>query len=114
MRQNLIQNTEAKHNEVKEKIEQAKLEIEAETQKRLVDEESKDEASREQLITEYAAIKKENREVNEKLKMFEKCDPAKFEELKQKTKVCKDSTTRWTDNLFELESWMKKTNPGLT
>jgi hypothetical protein len=46
--------------------------------------------------------------------MFEKCDPKKLEEIRKKQKTAKDAANRWTDNLYEMESWMKKQNPGLS
>ena len=46
--------------------------------------------------------------------MYEKGDPKRMEELKTKWKVCKDGMTRWTDNLYEMESWIKKNNPALS
>ena len=42
--------------------------------------------------------------------MFEKCDPKKLEEMKKKKKIAQDAANRWTDNLYEVESWMKKQN----
>ena len=34
--------------------------------------------------------------------------------LKNGVQTCRDASIRWTDNLYEMESWMKKSNPGVT
>ena len=34
--------------------------------------------------------------------------------VKNNVKVCREAGIRWTDNLYELESWMKKNNPGMS
>lgn len=44
--------------------------------------------------------------------MYEKCDPKRMEELVKNKKVCLDGANRWTDNLYEMESWIKKNKPG--
>ncbi len=59
-------------------------------------------------------MKSENSKLTEKLRIFEKCDPKRVEEMNAKLKVCKDGMTRWTDNLYEVEMWIKKNNPALT
>jgi len=46
------------------------------------------------------------------MRVYEKCDPKRMEELAQKKKVCKEGMVRWTDNLYEMENWIKKNNPG--
>ena len=55
-----------------------------------------------------------SRELQESIRQYEKCDPAKLELLKNRVQVCRDASIRWTDNLYEMESWMKKNNPGVT
>ena len=52
--------------------------------------------------------------MSQKVRMYERCDPKRMEELKQKKKVCKDGMTRWTDNLYEMETWMKRNNAAMT
>ena len=49
-----------------------------------------------------------NKLLNEEIRQYEKCDPAKLDALFKKVKDCKDASVRWTDNLYEMESWMKK------
>ena len=66
------------------------------------------------MLKELNELRKENQELGKKLQVYEKCDPKKMEELKQKVKLAKEGANRWTDNLYEMESWMKKQNPGIS
>jgi len=52
--------------------------------------------------------------VTEKVRLYEKCDPKRLEEINKNKKVCKDSVNRWTDNLYEVEGWIKKNNAAVT
>ena len=70
--------------------------------------------SRESLAAEYAELKAKNKQLKTDISQYERCDPAKMIELKAKTKTCQEAAIRWTDNLFEMESWMKKNNPSLS
>ena len=45
---------------------------------------------------------------------FERTDPKKVEDLQKRNKLAKDSANRWTDNLFEVKSWISDKNPNLT
>lgn len=69
---------------------------------------------RDELLKELAQLQQTNSELAGRLRVYEKCDPKRMEELKTKWKVCKDGMTRWTDNLYEMESWIKKNNPALS
>jgi hypothetical protein len=37
-----------------------------------------------------------------------------MDEIKQNKKVCLDGANRWTDNLYEVENWIKKHNPAFS
>jgi hypothetical protein len=69
---------------------------------------------REAMLAELATLQKESAELSEKMRVYEKCDPKRMTELKQKEKVCKEGMVRWTDNLYEMESWIRKNNPALS
>ena len=45
---------------------------------------------------------------------FERTDPKKVEDLQKRNKLAKDCANRWTDNLFEVKSWISDKNPNLT
>ena len=46
--------------------------------------------------------------------MYEKCDPKRLDEINTNKKICKEGMVRWTDNLYEIENWIKKNNQALT
>lgn len=66
------------------------------------------------LLAELAELRKTHSGLAEKLRVYEKCDPKRVDELKAKLKVCREGMTRWTDNLYEVEMWIKKSNPALS
>ena len=70
--------------------------------------ENPDGVTREALITEYKEKAAAGHHLKEEIRQYEKCDPEKLELIKKKVQTCKEASVRWTDNLFELESWMKK------
>ena len=48
------------------------------------------------------------------MQQYEKCDPARLEEMKADTKMCKEACDRWVDNIFILQDFIKKQNPCVT
>ena len=66
------------------------------------------------MLAELAELKKENSGLTQKMRKYERCDPKRLQELATKKKVCKEGMIRWTDNLYEMESWMKKNNGAMT
>ena len=107
----MVQNLDQHISETEAQIAKLEQQIEEEKASRAAATEGQ---SREELITEHKGLAATNKQLREEIRQYEKCDPAKLEEVKQKVKTCKDAGCRWTDNLFELESWMKKNNPGLS
>ena len=55
-----------------------------------------------------------NSDLKSKVKQYERCDPKRLEELETNTQICKQGVIRWTDNLFEMEGWIKKNNSAMT
>lgn len=47
------------------------------------------------------------------LKTYERSDPKLLEKFAEKKKVCNEAHVRWTDNLFTVESFLKKNQPGM-
>ena len=66
------------------------------------------------MIAEHRELTVKKKQLGEEIKHFEKCDPVRLEEVKKQVKTCKEASVRWTDNLFEMESWIKKSNPGVS
>ena len=65
------------------------------------------------MLEELANLKKENQQLKQQNARYERCDPKRLEELAVKKKICKEGMVRWTDNLYEMESWIKKNNAGM-
>ncbi len=82
-RQNLIDNVSKHTAEVKTQIDECQAKITAEKEARL-----SNGGDRDKLLQEYAELMKENQALKSKMKMYEKCDPKRMEELSQKKKVC--------------------------
>jgi len=47
------------------------------------------------------------------LESYSTNDPTRFESLKKMKITSKDGANRWTDNIFALQGWMKKTFQGM-
>ena len=39
---------------------------------------------------------------------------ARLDSMKVNTKICKEACDRWVDNIFVIESYIKKQNPAVT
>lgn len=63
---------------------------------------------REALLAKFQLLSSESQKLATELQKFERCDPEKFEQAKKQTQECRQSAVRWTDNLYELQSWIKK------
>ena len=83
-RQNLIDNLQKHTEEIKKQIEETSAKIDTEKGLRvpLVD------GERDEMLKELAELQKENSTLSTKMKMYEKCDPKRMDELAQKKKVC--------------------------
>ena len=90
---------------LKQKIEEAKASREVEGQ---------DGESREALLEKLAALKAQNSELKKDFAQYEKCDPARLDSMKVNTKICKEACDRWVDNIFVIESYIKKQNPAVS
>eukprot|EP00347_Sterkiella_histriomuscorum_P010958 403374287 len=108
-RQNLINNVTQNTAEVEKDISEAEVKIEQEKEVRVPMD-----GKREQMLKELEELKKENSELNTRIKMYEKCDPKRLDEINANKKICKDAMVRWTDNLYEMENWIKKNNQAMT
>jgi hypothetical protein len=73
-----------------------------------------DDGSREQSLKDLALLKQQNQALVKSIGLYEKCDPKRLEEIKSSKQVCIQGVTRWTDNLYVAESWMRKNNAGMT
>ena len=82
-RQNLIDNLQKHTEEIKKQIEETRAKIDTEKGLRVPLDGERDE-----MLQELAELQKENSTLSTKMKMYEKCDPKRMDELAQKKKVC--------------------------
>ena len=111
-RQNLLTNVSTHISDIDTQLETIEKEAALQTEKRV--EETSDNVSREGLLAEFSELKAKGKQIQDEIKKYERCDPTKLNNIKAKVKTCKEAAIRWTDNLFEMESYMKKTNPSIT
>ena len=45
------------------------------------------------------------------LKQFERSDPAILEKISTDTKIAKEASNRWTDNLYCILQWIQQSRP---
>ena len=108
-RQNLIGNVKQKTEEVKAQCAEVSQKIEEARAVR-----TQDGGDRDKWLKEIEELKKANAELKGKVRMFGECDPKRMDDINTKAKVCKDGMVRWTDNLYEVENWIKRNNPAIT
>ena len=53
-------------------------------------------------------------ELSAELKNYERSDPKQLVQMQDDMKLAKDSTNRWTDNLFLVLQWIQDNKPGMT
>ena len=59
-------------------------------------------------------LKQKKEKLESKLKEYKENDPQHLETLKTETNVSKESTNRWTDNTFSLQSWIQNNFPSVS
>ena len=95
--------------EIKSNIEKWKQKIIDETKAR-----EDPESLRSSKIEKIPKLKSGIEALSKTAQAFERTDPKKVEDLQKRNKLAKDSANRWTDNLFEVKSWISDKNPNLT
>ncbi|CDW84744.1 UNKNOWN [Stylonychia lemnae] len=108
-RQNLIDNITNHQQTLDKDIEEIEAKIQMEKNSRI-----SNDGEREQMMKELEELRKDNQQVVAKLKLYEKCDPEKLKEINENKKKCHQGMVRWTDNLYEIENWIKKNNAAMT
>lgn len=69
--------------------------------------------SRVELLENLDKAKKEEQMLTSKLKEFADNDPAVLEEMASEAKTALEAANRWTDNIFSIQSWIKKKFPSI-
>ncbi|KAF0694639.1 Aste57867_14478 [Aphanomyces stellatus] len=103
-RKRKLEDLEAKRTELRGKIETAKQTIEAQKHLRT------DSADRVEKLNRLAALKTQNADTKQKLHLLSENDPDVLKKLEAKVKLAKEGVDRWTDNVFNLKSWVIKKN----
>ena len=63
---------------------------------------------REDKLARIEKLKAQISSSNKKLEEIARSDPKKVEELTANTKIAFEAGCRWTDNLYEVKSWIQK------
>ena len=66
-----------------------------------------DTEERRQLLTTIAEKQNKLDEMRKELQKHAEFDPDLYDSLAESTKVAQNAVTRWTDNIFQLESWIR-------
>ncbi|XP_078494851.1 meiotic nuclear division protein 1 homolog [Ciona intestinalis] len=71
----------------------------------------KDSKGREELLQELAKLEKEKANLQVEIAKYKECDPEVVNAITDETQIAKESANRWTDNMFNLKSWIKRKFP---
>ncbi|CAI2379057.1 unnamed protein product [Moneuplotes crassus] len=99
-----------------DKIEETKKSIEATTEsinaEKVLREDS--DQTRDDKKAQLLQLKAQIAEKQNKITLLERTDPKKVKEVQDRAKVAKEAANRWTDNIFEIRSWILKKNPNFS
>merc|ERR1712241_666390 len=73
--------------------------------------ESSDE--RENLLANLEAEKEENKRLEDRIKEYAENDPAVLEAMAKEAALAVEATNRWTDNIYSIQSWIRKKFPSV-
>ena len=68
---------------------------------------------REELLRCLEEEKKAEQQLTSRLKEYSDNDPAVLEELAREASTALEAANRWTDNVFSIQSWIKKKFPAV-
>jgi hypothetical protein len=71
-----------------------------------------DSTEREGLIKRFKHLEEQKGKVDQQLEKFSDCDPEVYREMKAGLVTSKEAANRWIENLWNMESWMKKKFQG--
>lgn len=64
-----------------------------------------DTQERRHLLEQISQLEKRKKELDVQLNRFAEFDPEEMERLKEHTRIARESTNRWVDNIFNCQSW---------
>ena len=68
---------------------------------------------REKLLISLEDEKKAELQLSSRLQEFSENDPAVLEEMAREASTALEAANRWTDNVFSIQSWIKKKFPAV-
>ena len=71
-----------------------------------------DSDEREGLVKRLKHLEEENGDLDKQLEKFSDCDPDVYREMKAGLATSKEAANRWVENIWNMESWMKKKFQG--
>jgi len=102
-----VQQKRARLEMLQEKISKRRVEIEgAKKQKEKLNDGREESKERTELIENISKLQSKHSELKTKLALYASCDPEALDDLREKTKVCKEAANRWTDNVFVMKSFV--------
>ena len=70
-------------------------------------------SERQELLRKLEDEKKAEHQLSSRLKEFSDNDPAVLEEMAREATTALEAANRWTDNVFSIQSWIKKKFPAV-
>ncbi|CAN8070400.1 unnamed protein product [Agarophyton chilense] len=67
-----------------------------------------DTEERRNVLAELETLEHRRQDFDRRLEHFAEFDPEEMERLKERTKVARECTNRWVDNIFNCQSWAVK------
>lgn len=113
-RENLLKNIDNQMEAQKKKNEELRERLGQEQEQRTAGGVEGTDQDRSQLLQRYRELKSKNESLKKDMSQYKRCDPDRFETQKTEIKKSFDACNRWVDNLFEVNSWIRKKNPALS
>uniref|UniRef100_H2ZBQ0 Meiotic nuclear division protein 1 homolog n=1 Tax=Ciona savignyi TaxID=51511 RepID=H2ZBQ0_CIOSA len=66
---------------------------------------------RENLVEELTELQTKKAKLETEITKYKDCDPEVINELQKEATIAKEAANRWTDNIFNLKSWIKRKFP---
>ena len=68
---------------------------------------------RDQLLAALESEKQENKRLEGRIKEYADNDPAVLEAMAKEAVEAVEATNRWTDNIYSIQSWIRKKFPSV-
>ena len=68
---------------------------------------------RDKLLADLETEKQENKRLEGRIKEYAENDPAVLEAMARESTQAVEAANRWTDNIFSIQSWIRKKFPSV-